>query len=323
MIGGGIVLIAGVIALTGIGPDTTSADLAWRLALTGVGLGPAQTLFSLVIQNSAPPTEIGVATSMGQFSRQMGATVGVAIFGTFLIHGLTDELPKHVPLLPGVSEHRVDLAHAQSQAMNADMIRARVDGALDERFTVIERAYHEDAAAVTEIVGDPRMPEQIKAALRDGGVRGRIHRQLVQHADNVESELKTGEAGREHLLQDPELPAGVKQQLADIPMRALREPELLAGIAKLFRDAILAKEDALVAATVQQSLLAVRAAMSIYGKQLVERIERGVKVAFATAIVHMLERALWIVGLAVAIVLFIPEVPLRSRASGPAAAAAD
>jgi EmrB/QacA subfamily drug resistance transporter len=323
MIGGGIVLIAGVIALTGIGPDTTHGDLAWRLAITGIGLGPAQTLFSLVIQNSAPPTEIGVATSMGQFSRQMGATVGVAVFGTFLTHGLTDELPKRVPMLPGMSEQRIDLAHAQSQAMNADMIRLRVNGTLDERFAVLERAYHEDADAVAEIIGDPRMPEQIKAALRDGGVRGRIHRQLLQRADTVESELKAGEEGRERLLQDPELPSGVKQQLADIPLRALREPELIAGVAKLFRDAILAKEDALVATTVQQSLLTVRAAMSIYGKQLVERIQRGVKVAFATSIAHMLERALWIVGLAVLIVFFIPEVPLRSRAAPAAAAAAD
>ncbi len=313
MIGGGIVLIGGVIALTGIGPDTTSADLAWRLAITGVGLGPAQTLFSLVIQNSAPPTEIGVATSMGQFSRQMGATVGVAVFGTFLTHGLTDELPKHVPLLPGAGEQRIDLAHAQTQAMNIEVIRARVDNTLEERFAVIERAYNEDAAAVAEIVADPRMPEQIKASLREGGVRSRVHRQLVQRADIVESELETGEEGRAHLLQDPELPSGVKQQLADIPLRALREPELVAGVAKLFRDAILANEDAMVAAGVKQSLLTVRVAMSMYGKQLVERIQRGVKVAFATAIVHMLERALWIVGLAVLVVLFIPEVPLRSR----------
>ena len=324
MIGGGIVLLAGVVALTGIGPDTTHPELAWRLALTGIGLGPAQTLFSLVIQNSAPPTEIGVATSMGQFSRQMGATVGVAVFGTFLTQGLTAELPKHVPLLPGASEQHLDLAHAQSQAMNVNMIRARVDGTLEERFAVIDRAYHEDAAAVAEIIGDPRMPEQIKAALRDGGVRGRIHRQLVQRAEIVESELKAGEAGREHLLQDPELPSGVKQQLANIPVRALREPELLTGVAKLFRNAILEKEDALVAKTVQQSLLTVHAAMSIYGKQLVERIQRGVKVAFATSIAHMLERALWIVGLAVLIVCFIPEVPLRSRAApAPATATAD
>jgi EmrB/QacA subfamily drug resistance transporter len=322
MVGGGIVLFAGVVALTGIGPDTTSADLAWRLALTGIGLGPAQSLFSLVIQNAAPPTEIGVATSMGQFSRQMGATLGVAVFGTFLTHGLTVELPKHVPLLPGASEHRIDLAHAQSQAMNAETIHQRVDETIDERFAVIERAYREDAAAVDEIVGDPRMPEQIKAALRDGGVRGRIHRQLVQRADIVESELKTGEEGRERLLQDPDLPAGVKKQLADIPVRALREPALLAGVARLFREAILSKEDALVAMTVQQSLMQVRTAMSIYGNQLVERIQRGVKVAFATAIAHMLERSLWIVGLAVVIVLFVPEVPLRSRTT-PIPAAAD
>jgi hypothetical protein len=206
--------------------------------------------------------------------------------------------------------------------MNADVIRARVDSALEARFAVLEKAYHEDAAAVSEIVGDPRMPEQIKASLRDGGVRGRIHRQLVQHADTIASELEAGEEGRERLLQDPELPASLKQQLADIPVRALREPELVANVTKLFRDAIMSQEDALVAAGVKQSLLTVRAAMSIYGKQLVERIQRGMKEAFATSIVHMMERALWIVGLAVAIVFFIPEVPLRSRAA-PAAVAAD
>jgi hypothetical protein len=199
--------------------------------------------------------------------------------------------------------------------MNPQVIRARVDSVLEQRFAVIERAYREDPAAVAEIVGDPQMPEQIKASLRDGGVRGRIHRQLVQHADTIETELKSGEEGRERLLHDPELPASLKQRLADIPLRALREPEIVANVTQLFRDAILSREDALVAASVQQSLLTVHAAMSIYGKQLVERIQRGTKVAFATSIVHMLERALWIVGLAVAIVFFIPEVPLRSRAA--------
>jgi len=233
-----------------------------------------------------------------------------------------EELPKHVPMLPGANEQRMDLAHAQSQAMNADVIRMRVEATLEERYTVLDRAYHEDPAAVSDILGDPRMPEPIKKALRDGGVRGRIHRQLLERADTVESELTSGEEGRERLLQDPDLPGGVKQQLADIPVRALREPELIAGVGKLFRDAILAKEDALVASTVQQSLLMVHAAMNNYGKQLVERIQRGMKVAFSTAIVHMLERALWIVGLAVTLVLFIPEVPLRARAT-PAAVAAD
>jgi hypothetical protein len=274
-----------------------------------------------VIQNSAPVSEIGVATGMSQFSRQMGATVGVAIFGTFLIHGLTLELPKHIPLLPGASTHQIDLSHAQRQAMNVEAIRAGVTSTMEERYAVLERAWREDPDAVEEILGDPRMPEQIKAALRDGGVRARVHRRLVQHADTVEAELRQGEAGRDRLLEDPELPGSVKQQLASIPPRALREPELVAGVGHLFRQALLATEDRVVAATVQQSLLAVRSAMAIYGTQLVERIQRGMKIAFATAIVHMLERALWIVAFAVLIVLFIPEVPLRSRAAAPQPAA--
>ena len=57
--------------------------------------------------------------------------------------------------------------------------------------------------------------------------------------------------------------------------------------------------------------------MSVYASQLVERIQRGVKVAFAISVVHMLERAVWIVALAVLVTLFIPELPLRSHAAAP------
>ena len=46
------------------------------------------------------------------------------------------------------------------------------------------------------------------------------------------------------------------------------------------------------------------------------------KVAFSIAIVHMLERALWIVGLVVILVLFIPEVLLCVRVI-PVAVAVD
>ena len=315
MVGGGVLLFAGVVALTGIGPDTTTRDLAWRLALTGVGLGPAQTLFSLVIQNAAPPTHIGVATSMSQFSRQMGATVGVALFGTFLTHGLTSELPKHVPLLPGASAPQIDLAHAQSEAMHVDEIRTRVDAAMESRFTLLTRAYDGDAAAVSEIVGDPRMPAQIKASLADGGVRGYVHRHLLDRVAVMEQGLSAGPEGRDRLLQDPELPSMLRQQLANIPARAFNDPALMTAVAALFREALLAKEPDIAAAAVRSTLETVRAAMSVYAGQLVEQTERGVKVAFSSSIVHMLERALWIVGAALLIVLFIPELPLRASGS--------
>lgn len=320
MIAGGVILIAGVAALTGIGPDTTQRDLAWRLALTGLGLGPAQTLFSLVIQNAAPGNQVGVATSMSQFSRQMGSTVGVAIFGTFLTHALTAELPKHVPQLPGAGVAQLDLAHAQSQVMHVEQIRARVERVLDERYRVIERAYNEDPQAVAEVLGDARLPESIKAPLRDGGIRKQIKVELTERTDAIVAELKSGQAGRDRLLQNPTLPAPLKQQLANIPSRAWNEPPLIANVAALFRDSLLATEDAIVARRAQQALQAVKAGMAMYAAQLVRDIHRGMKVAFATGIAQMLEKALWIVALAVLVTLFIPELPLRSKPHADSAA---
>jgi EmrB/QacA subfamily drug resistance transporter len=317
MIGGGIVLVIGVVLLMGIGPDTTSRDLAWRLAITGVGLGPAQSLFSLVIQNASPLSELGISTSISQFSRQIGSTVGVAIFGTFLTHSLTAELPKHIPLLPGATAGKIDLGHAQSQAMNADKIRANVDSALEARYQVIERAYRGDQAALDEILADPRLPEQVKTPLKDGGIRGRVHRQLIERADAVVAELNDGEAGRERLLNDASLSAATKEQLANIPTRALREPQVISGVATLFRNSILAQEDAKVTAATQQALQLIHTAINAYAKQMVEQIRRGTKEAFSASITEMMGRALWIVVLGVLVIFFIPEVPLRSRAPAP------
>jgi hypothetical protein len=61
--------------------------------------------------------------------------------------------------------------------------------------------------------------------------------------------------------------------------------------------------------------------MRAYAAKLVNDIQRGVKVAFAASIEHMLERALWIVGLALFVVLFVPELPLRSKVSADSTAA--
>lgn len=323
MIGGGVLSFAGVMSLSGIDANTTQGDLAWRLVLTGLGLGPAQGLFSLVIQNAAPGNQIGVATSMSHFSRQMGSTVGVAIFGTLLTHALTVELPRHVPRVPGGDDSQLELAHAQTEAMHVEQIRARVQKSLDERYLVIERAYLEDAAAVADVLGDPRLPENIKAPLRDGGIRGRINEELVERSNALVAGLKAGEAGRDRLLQDPGLPDSLKRQLANIPSRAWNDAQVIDSVAGLFRERVLATEDAIVAERIERALQSVREEVTRFASRLVEDIHRGMKVAFATAIAQMLKDSLWIIGLALLVVLFIPELPLRSKASADSAALAN
>jgi hypothetical protein len=51
-----------------------------------------QSLFSLAVQNSVEMRQIGVVTSASQFFRQIGSTVGVAIFGTLMTNTLNGKL---------------------------------------------------------------------------------------------------------------------------------------------------------------------------------------------------------------------------------------
>lgn len=75
-----------VMSLT-LSPDVTSAGMAARMVLVGLGLGPSIPLFNLHIQTAVSPREIGAATSVATLSRSLGTTLGVAIFGN--IFGLT------------------------------------------------------------------------------------------------------------------------------------------------------------------------------------------------------------------------------------------
>jgi hypothetical protein len=86
----------------------------------------------------------------------------------------------------------------------------------------------------------------------------------------------------------------------------------MANLSGLFRDSLLTTETALVTTNVDRSLLLVHGAMTKYATQLVDRIQRGTKEAFSVSITQMLGRANWIVLLGLLIVLFVPELPLRS-----------
>ncbi|WP_332773665.1 MDR family MFS transporter [Phenylobacterium sp.] len=118
MIGGGAMLVLGAVLLCFIGPDTSMLDLAWRLLIFGIGLGPGQSLFSLAVQNAVPFHQLGVATSSSQFTRQIGSTIGVALFGALLTAGLAGELGRHAAADPAAQVRVLDLGDLQRMALD-------------------------------------------------------------------------------------------------------------------------------------------------------------------------------------------------------------
>lgn len=122
MLAGAAVTLVAVAMMLEIGPETSRAGLLWRLALLGFGLGPAQGMFTLAIQSAVPPPQVGVATASAQFFRQIGSTIGVALFGAVLTNTLTAELPRRAPDL--ARGGAVDISRAQALAMNPAALTA-------------------------------------------------------------------------------------------------------------------------------------------------------------------------------------------------------
>jgi hypothetical protein len=61
-----------------------------------------------------------VATSSGQFVRQIGSTMGVALFGAILTWGLTSELTRLSAANPAAQMQTLELSDLQRMAMERD-----------------------------------------------------------------------------------------------------------------------------------------------------------------------------------------------------------
>jgi EmrB/QacA subfamily drug resistance transporter len=62
------------------------------LIMIGAGLGLTMLTLLIAVQQAVPRTQLGIATSLNQFSRSIGGAVGVAVMGAVLSAGLSSHL---------------------------------------------------------------------------------------------------------------------------------------------------------------------------------------------------------------------------------------
>ena len=112
---GSAILIGALYLISQVGPYTTSLDLGWRMLVLGLGLGPSMSTYNIAVQNAVERRQMGVATSSSQFFRQIGGTVGIALFGAVLTHNLAS-VTAGLPAPPGGVVHAMDLTDLQRMA---------------------------------------------------------------------------------------------------------------------------------------------------------------------------------------------------------------
>jgi EmrB/QacA subfamily drug resistance transporter len=94
---GAILVAIGMIMFARMDAATLRVYVATAMVIAGFGMGFLQPVYTLAVQNVAPPARMGAATSSTIFFRSIGSTVGVAAFGSVMLTRYHDEFTHKIP----------------------------------------------------------------------------------------------------------------------------------------------------------------------------------------------------------------------------------
>ncbi|AKZ59232.1 putative efflux protein [Streptomyces ambofaciens ATCC 23877] len=129
---GSVLSVIGMWLLSRLDADTPRLHYSIWMAVLGAGIGMVMPVLVLAVQNSVRPADLGTATSANNYFRQIGGSVGAAVFGTLFADRLTDALADRVPAeagaaLPDAEAITPQLVHSLPPALRDAYIGAYAD----------------------------------------------------------------------------------------------------------------------------------------------------------------------------------------------------
>ncbi|HZG76355.1 MAG TPA: MDR family MFS transporter [Paenibacillus sp.] len=110
-IGGVCLMIAGMALMAYM--DNIAIALV-SMCVFGLGLGLCMPVFTLVVQNAVPTTQLGVATASATLFRNLGGTIGIAVLGSVTNAALSRNLKDALESRDGVDLTSLDPQTAES-----------------------------------------------------------------------------------------------------------------------------------------------------------------------------------------------------------------
>ncbi|WNI21305.1 MFS transporter [Streptomyces sp. ITFR-16] len=129
-IAGSAISAVGMWLLSRLETDTPRIEYSIAQAVLGLGIGLIMPVLVLAVQNSVRPADLGTATSANNYFRQIGGSVGAAVFGTLFAGRLADALAVRLPSgagLPDPESITPQLVHSMAPALRDAYIQAYAD----------------------------------------------------------------------------------------------------------------------------------------------------------------------------------------------------
>jgi EmrB/QacA subfamily drug resistance transporter len=140
---GGALLVIGMLLLSQVGADTALWQTDLCMVIFGAGLGMNMQSIVLAMQNAVEPRDMGVATSATTFFRQVGGSMGTAIFLTILFSKAASNIPTEYAkaatspaFRAAAAAHPEQLKLLHGHNLNDTSFLAKLDKALAHPFLV-------------------------------------------------------------------------------------------------------------------------------------------------------------------------------------------
>lgn len=144
--------------------------MAGGMLLIGFGLGQLMQTLTLASQQAVPASEVGVATASSTFFRQMGGTLGVAVFISILFNGLKDSIAKAFEdktVMADVMAAAQD-PKVMADANNAEILKAMQGAQTGTDASVLSDKLSTDSSFLSNI--DPRLARPFLMGFADSAV---------------------------------------------------------------------------------------------------------------------------------------------------------
>ncbi|MGQ4404368.1 MFS transporter [Streptomyces hayashii] len=129
---GSALSVLGMWLLSRLEADTPRLQYSLWMTVLGAGIGLVMPVLVLAVQNSVRPADLGAATSAHTYFRQIGGSVGAAVFGTLFADRLADALRARLPAgsgaaLPDPESLTPQLVHALPAPLRDAYVQAYAD----------------------------------------------------------------------------------------------------------------------------------------------------------------------------------------------------
>jgi len=94
---GSVLIAIGMILFARMNAATQHFEVVRDMVISGIGMGLLMPVYTVAVQNVAPRKYMGAATASTTFFRQIGSTLGVAIFGSVLLTNYHRDFAQGVP----------------------------------------------------------------------------------------------------------------------------------------------------------------------------------------------------------------------------------